>query len=143
MSASLFLLRVASEAAALAIVQGDVYFRVRSDPGYGSLSHRSVESMDQGEGLEGSDRKEDPLDFAVWKAAKSGERDHLWESPWGSGRPGWRKRQAAKWDEIGEAGSRRKTTRRPRPSGNSCWLMTSMCESRGETAGSAIRQRRA
>ena len=67
---------------------GDVYFRVRSDEGYGSLSHRRIEDMDQGEGLEGSQLKEDPLDFALWKAHKPGE-DTVWEAPWGSGRPGW------------------------------------------------------
>jgi cysteinyl-tRNA synthetase len=67
---------------------GDVYFRVRSDAGYGSLSHRQVDDMDQGEGVEGADRKADPLDFALWKAHKEGE-DTKWESPWGPGRPGW------------------------------------------------------
>ncbi|HEX5853339.1 MAG TPA: cysteine--tRNA ligase, partial [Solirubrobacteraceae bacterium] len=67
---------------------GDVYFRVRSDEGYGSLSHRLLENMDQGEGIEGTERKEDPLDFALWKARKDGE-DTWWESPWGQGRPGW------------------------------------------------------
>jgi cysteinyl-tRNA synthetase len=73
-------------------VEGDVYFRVRSDPAYGSLSHRQLEHMDQGE--DDSDpqpsaaRKEDPLDFALWKAHKPGE-DTVWESPWGAGRPGW------------------------------------------------------
>ncbi len=66
----------------------DVYFRVRSDPGYGSLSHRALDSMDQGEGVEGAARKEDPLDFALWKGAKEGE-DTSWDSPWGAGRPGW------------------------------------------------------
>jgi cysteinyl-tRNA synthetase len=66
----------------------DVYFRVRSDPAYGSLSHRKIEDMDQGEGVEGSERKEDPLDFALWKAHKEGE-DAAWDSPWGRGRPGW------------------------------------------------------
>jgi cysteinyl-tRNA synthetase len=69
-------------------VDGDVYFRVRSDEGYGTLSHRRVDEMDQGEGLEGSQRKEDPLDFALWKAHKEGE-DTVWDSPWGPGRPGW------------------------------------------------------
>jgi cysteinyl-tRNA synthetase len=69
-------------------VDGDVYFRVRSDPGYGTLSHRQLENMDQGEGGEGIDRKEDPLDFALWKAHKPGE-DTCWEAPWGVGRPGW------------------------------------------------------
>ncbi len=46
-------------------VDGDVYFRVRSDPEYGSLSHRTIDDMDQGEGGEGADRKEDPLDYAL------------------------------------------------------------------------------
>ncbi len=67
---------------------GDVYFRVRSDPRYGALSHRRLENMDQGEDLEGAERKEDPLDFALWKAHKP-EEDTAWESPWGLGRPGW------------------------------------------------------
>jgi len=67
---------------------GDVYFRVRSDDGYGSLSHRRPDDMDQGEDVEGAQRKEDPLDFALWKAHKQGE-DTVWESPWGPGRPGW------------------------------------------------------
>ena len=70
-------------------VQGDVYFRVRSDPAYGQLAHRSVDDMDQGEGIEGASLKEDPLDFALWKAQKPGE-DTAWETPWGTpGRPGW------------------------------------------------------
>jgi cysteinyl-tRNA synthetase len=69
-------------------VDGDVYFRVRSDPGYGTLSHRQLENMDQGEDVEGSQRKHDPLDFALWKAHKPGE-DTCWEAPWGVGRPGW------------------------------------------------------
>ena len=69
-------------------VSGDVYFRVRTLPDYGSLSHRDVDAMDQGEGVEGADLKEDPLDFALWKAWKEGE-DTSWESPWGKGRPGW------------------------------------------------------
>jgi cysteinyl-tRNA synthetase len=67
---------------------GDVYFRVRSLPSYGELSRRDVDQMDQGEGVEGADRKVDPLDFALWKATKDGE-DTSWESPWGEGRPGW------------------------------------------------------
>jgi len=67
---------------------GDVYFRVRSHPSYGELSHRDVDQMDQGEGVEGADRKEDPLDFALWKGAKATE-DTSWASPWGPGRPGW------------------------------------------------------
>jgi cysteinyl-tRNA synthetase len=69
-------------------VDGDVYFSVRSYPRYGELSHRKIDEMDQGEGIEGTDRKRDPLDFALWKANKSAE-DTAWEAPWGSGRPGW------------------------------------------------------
>jgi len=69
-------------------VDGDVYFRVRSDPQYGDLSHRRIDDMDQGEGIEGAGRKEDPLDFALWKAQKPGE-DTAWDTPWGRGRPGW------------------------------------------------------
>jgi cysteinyl-tRNA synthetase len=67
---------------------GDVYFRVRSDGDYGSLSHRRLQDMDQGEESEGSERKQDQLDFALWKGHKPGE-DTVWESPWGAGRPGW------------------------------------------------------
>jgi len=67
---------------------GDVYFRVRTLPGYGALSRRDVDQMDQGEGVEGADLKEDPLDFALWKAHKPGE-DTFWPAPWGDGRPGW------------------------------------------------------
>ena len=67
---------------------GDVFFRVRSDRDYGKLSHRQLDDMDQGEGVEGSERKEDTLDFALWKARKEGE-DTWWDSPWGAGRPGW------------------------------------------------------
>jgi cysteinyl-tRNA synthetase len=70
------------------VADGDVYFRVRADERYGELSHRRLDDMDQGEGVEGSERKRDPLDFALWKAHKPGE-DTAWESPWGRGRPGW------------------------------------------------------
>ncbi|MDQ6915557.1 MAG: cysteine--tRNA ligase [Actinomycetota bacterium] len=69
-------------------VDGDVHFRVRSYDRYGELSHRDVDAMDQGEGVEGAERKEDPLDFALWKAQKEGE-DTAWDAPWGRGRPGW------------------------------------------------------
>ena len=71
---------------------GDVYFDVHSDADYGTLSHRRLDDMDQGEdGLDfhpPTDRKRDPLDFALWKAHKPGE-DTSWPSPWGPGRPGW------------------------------------------------------
>ena len=78
---------------------GDVYFRVRSDPGYGSLSHRQLDSMDQGEGVEGAARKEDPLDFALWKAHKQDE-DTWWDSRWGPGRPGWHIECSAMAEEV-------------------------------------------
>lgn len=75
------------------VVEGDVYFSVRSFPAYGELSGRNVDEMEsghrelrsEGQGIES--RKHDSLDFAVWKAAKPGEP--AWESPWGMGRPGW------------------------------------------------------
>jgi len=67
---------------------GDVYFRVRSFDGYGKLSNRSATDMDQGEEAGSASLKEDPLDFALWKAHKQGE-DTSWDSPWGWGRPGW------------------------------------------------------
>jgi cysteinyl-tRNA synthetase len=67
---------------------GDVYFRVRSFAGYGKLSNRRTEDMDQGEEAGSASLKEDPLDFALWKAHKPGE-DTSWDSPWGPGRPGW------------------------------------------------------
>jgi cysteinyl-tRNA synthetase len=67
---------------------GDVYFRVRRDAHYGELSRSEVDAMDQGEGVDGADLKEDPLDFALWKAHKAGE-DSAWDAPWGRGRPGW------------------------------------------------------
>ncbi|HVC84881.1 MAG TPA: cysteine--tRNA ligase [Solirubrobacteraceae bacterium] len=70
------------------VAGGDVYFRVRRDGGYGALSGRDVDAMDQGEGVEGADLKEDPLDFALWKAHKA-EEDSVWDAPWGRGRPGW------------------------------------------------------
>ena len=66
---------------------GDVYFAVRSFDGYGKLSHRPTEDMEQGEDDAGS-LKRDPLDFALWKSHKEGE-DTSWDSPWGPGRPGW------------------------------------------------------
>lgn len=68
------------------VSDGSVYFRVRSFPDYGKLSHRSLDEMASRSG-EYEEKKQDPLDFAVWKAAKPGEP--AWESPWGPGRPGW------------------------------------------------------
>ena len=80
-------------------VEGDVYFRVRSDPHYGELSGRDVDQMDQGEDVEGASLKEDPLDFALWKAAKP-EEDTAWEAPWGHGRPGWHIECSAMAEEL-------------------------------------------
>ena len=66
---------------------GDVYFRVRKFKEYGKLSHRDINDLMEGARVDVSEQKEDPLDFALWKAAKPGEP--YWESPWGQGRPGW------------------------------------------------------
>jgi cysteinyl-tRNA synthetase len=67
---------------------GDVYFRVRSFDGYGKLSNRRPEDMDQGEEAGSASLKENRLDFALWKTHKEGEDTH-WDSPWGPGRPAW------------------------------------------------------
>jgi cysteinyl-tRNA synthetase len=67
---------------------GDVYFRVHSFDGYGKLSNRDTDQMDQGEEAGTASLKEDRLDFALWKGQKEGE-DTSWDSPWGKGRPGW------------------------------------------------------
>ena len=66
---------------------GDVYYRVRSQPDYGKLSHRDIEQLRSGTRFEPGEDKEFPLDFALWKAKKEGEP--AWPSPWGEGRPGW------------------------------------------------------
>ena len=68
-------------------VDGDVYFSVPSFPSYGRLSGRDEKAMRVGARIEEDERKRDPRDFALWKAAKPGEP--WWESPWGKGRPGW------------------------------------------------------
>ncbi|MDR1016955.1 MAG: cysteine--tRNA ligase [Coriobacteriales bacterium] len=68
-------------------LEGSVYFDVRSDPDYGKLSHRDIDQLKSGARIEVDVAKHDPLDFAVWKAAKPGEP--AWDSPWGQGRPGW------------------------------------------------------
>ena len=66
---------------------GDVYYSVSSFPEYGKLSGKSIEDLQAGARVESSEEKRDPLDFALWKAAKPGEP--AWDSPWGKGRPGW------------------------------------------------------
>ncbi len=68
-------------------VNGDVYFRTRSFKDYGKLSGMLIEDLESGARIDVSEQKEDPLDFALWKAAKPGEP--AWDSPWGKGRPGW------------------------------------------------------
>ncbi len=68
-------------------VDGDVYFRVEAAEDYGKLSGRKLEEMNAGSRIRVDDRKENPMDFAVWKSAKAGEP--AWDSPWGPGRPGW------------------------------------------------------
>lgn len=72
---------------AYATLSGDVYFRVRSFEEYGQLSGRDIEDLRAGARIAPGEEKEDPLDFALWKAAKPGEPS--WPSPWGEGRPGW------------------------------------------------------
>ena len=69
------------------VSDGDVYFDVRSWPGYGKLCRQSLDELESGARVEVGERKRDPLDFALWKAQKPGEP--AWESPWGKGRPGW------------------------------------------------------
>jgi cysteinyl-tRNA synthetase len=66
---------------------GDVYFSVRAFSGYGKLSKRNLDDLEAGARVEPGEVKRDPLDFALWKAAKPGEPS--WDSPWGKGRPGW------------------------------------------------------
>lgn len=66
---------------------GDVYFRTGSFAEYGKLSHQPIDDLQAGARIEVNEKKESPLDFALWKAAKPGEI--TWESPWGLGRPGW------------------------------------------------------
>lgn len=67
---------------------GDVYFRARSFDNYGKLSRQNIEELESGARVDVEERKEDPLDFALWKARKS-EDEIAWDSPWGMGRPGW------------------------------------------------------
>ncbi|KPL58166.1 cysteine--tRNA ligase [Rossellomorea vietnamensis] len=67
--------------------QGDVYYRTRKFDGYGKLSHQPIDELKAGARIDVGDKKEDALDFVLWKSAKEGEIS--WESPWGEGRPGW------------------------------------------------------
>ncbi|WP_285907389.1 cysteine--tRNA ligase [Pseudodesulfovibrio pelocollis] len=76
-----------SQGNAYATPSGDVYFRVRSFADYGKLSGRNIDELESGARIDPGEEKQDPLDFALWKAAKPGEPS--WDSPWGPGRPGW------------------------------------------------------
>ncbi|MEG0250677.1 MAG: cysteine--tRNA ligase [Peptostreptococcus sp.] len=67
--------------------EGDVLFRTRKFPEYGKLSHQNIEELELGARIDIDKKKEDPLDFVLWKAKKEGEPG--WKSPWGEGRPGW------------------------------------------------------
>ncbi|MEG0269320.1 MAG: cysteine--tRNA ligase [Clostridia bacterium] len=67
--------------------RGDVYYRVKAFPNYGCLCGQNLEDLESGARVNVDEQKEDPLDFALWKAQKPGEP--AWESPWGMGRPGW------------------------------------------------------
>ena len=69
-------------------VDGDVYYRTRKFEGYGKLSGKNIEDLIAGARIAVGEKKEDPLDFALWKARKN-EDEIAWESPWGMGRPGW------------------------------------------------------
>ena len=69
------------------VSNGDVYFRVRAFPAYGCLCGQNLEDLESGARVGVDEQKEDPLDFALWKAQKPGEP--AWDSPWGPGRPGW------------------------------------------------------
>jgi cysteinyl-tRNA synthetase len=69
------------------VVDGDVYFEIRRFPAYGKLSGRNLDELLAGARVEVDERKRDPRDFALWKAAKPGEPS--WPGPWGAGRPGW------------------------------------------------------
>jgi cysteinyl-tRNA synthetase len=79
--------RLIAKGHAYAAANGDVYYDVRSFPGYGKLSGKSIDDLESGARVEPGEAKRDPLDFALWKAAKPDEP--AWDSPWGQGRPGW------------------------------------------------------
>ena len=69
-------------------IDGDVYFSTKRFAGYGKLSRQNLDELEAGARVEIEDRKEDPMDFALWKAQKT-EDELAWDSPWGKGRPGW------------------------------------------------------
>ncbi|MDD5409704.1 MAG: cysteine--tRNA ligase, partial [Candidatus Omnitrophica bacterium] len=69
------------------VSEGDVYFDIKKAKNYGKLSNQAIDKMEAGSRIAPGEKKKDPLDFALWKAAKEGEPS--WDSPWGKGRPGW------------------------------------------------------
>ncbi|MCL2437397.1 MAG: cysteine--tRNA ligase [Clostridiales bacterium] len=69
-------------------IDGDVYYRTKKFKEYGKLSKQKIEELELGARIETSEKKEDPLDFALWKARKAAD-EIAWDSPWGMGRPGW------------------------------------------------------
>jgi len=82
--------KLESNGLAYRATDGDVNFSVRDFPGYGALSGKSLDDLRAGERVEVNSGKRDPLDFVLWKSAKQSEpADTRWESPWGTGRPGW------------------------------------------------------
>ena len=79
--------RIIANGMAYVAPDGEVLFEINKFPGYGKLSHKQIDELVAGARVEVSDKKRNPLDFALWKPAKPGEP--YWESPWGRGRPGW------------------------------------------------------
>lgn len=82
-----FISKLIEKGYAYATTKGDVYYEVRKFKDYGKLSHRNVDELLNGVRVDLEEGKKDPIDFALWKAAKPGEV--FWKSPWGNGRPGW------------------------------------------------------
>lgn len=81
--------------------QGDVYFSTEKFKDYGKLSHQPLEDLEAGARIMVGEVKREPMDFAVWKAAKPGEP--AWDSPWGKGRPGWHiECSAMNWRYLGD-----------------------------------------
>lgn len=70
------------------VIDGDVYYSTKKFTGYGKLSRQNIDELEAGSRVEIEDKKQDPMDFALWKARKTGD-ELAWDSPWGKGRPGW------------------------------------------------------